>query len=186
MVKICGITRREDAEAAVEAGASALGFIFYPPSPRYVPPERAADLAQDLNVLKVGVFVNETRATVEAVARAAKLGVVQLYGGDAPDGLRVWRAFRMNEEIHSEQAHDAEAVLLDGPANGIPFDWTKARHAGEMKLILAGGLDASNVAEAIRVAKPWGVDASSKLETAPGIKDHEKVRRFIEAARNAA
>ena len=184
MIKICGITRREDAETAVAAGASAIGFIFYPPSPRCITPEHAAELGRALEILKVGVFVNESPASVEAVARAAKLDVVQLYGGESPRGMRVWRAFRVNEGVDATPARDAEAVLLDGPANGIAFDWSQA-HGLSAKLILAGGLDASNVAEAIRIARPWGVDASSKLESAPGIKDPEKVRRFIEAARCA-
>jgi len=185
MVKICGITRREDAEAAAAAGASALGFIFYPPSPRYVTPERAAELGDGLDVLKVGVFVNESAASVEAVARAAKLDIVQVYGGETPRGVRIWRAFRMNEGYDPALTRDAEAVLLDGPANGIPFDWADAR-TGQTRVILAGGLDAANVADAIRIAQPWGVDASSRLEVAPGIKDHDKVRQFIEAAHNAA
>jgi phosphoribosylanthranilate isomerase len=185
MIKVCGITRREDAEAAANAGASAIGFIFYPKSPRYVTPDAAATLGRDLNVWKVGVFVDEAAAAVEAVARAANLDIVQIYGGETPTGPRVWRAFRVKNGIDSTAANQAEAVLLDGPANGIGFDWKEARGVAE-KVIVAGGLDASNVAEAIRVAHPWGVDASSGLETAPGIKDHDKIRRFVEAAKEAA
>jgi phosphoribosylanthranilate isomerase len=183
MVKVCGITRREDAEVAAEAGASAIGFIFYPRSPRYVTPERAAELGFGLPVLKVGVFVDETVASTEAVMRAAKLDIVQLYGGEAPKVARVWRAFRLPQSSGWIALDDsgAEAVLLDGPANGVPFDWRRAGGAGT-KVIVAGGLDASNVAEAIRVARPWGVDASSRLETAPGVKDHDKVRQFVKAA----
>lgn len=185
MVKICGITRRQDAEAAVEAGASALGFVFYPPSPRYVSPERAAELGEGLPVLKVGVFQDETAASIEAAVRAAKLDIAQIYNSGAPHGARVWKAFRAIRKFEPEMAEGAEAVLLDGPANGIGFDWTVARNSGA-KIILAGGLDASNVASAIRTVKPWGVDASSKLESSPGLKDNEKVRQFIEAARNAS
>jgi phosphoribosylanthranilate isomerase len=181
MVKVCGITRREDADAAVDAGASAIGFIFYPKSPRYVTPERAAALGARLDVWKVGVFVDETAAAVESIARTAKLDVVQLYGGETPRSVRVWRAFRMvaGEPVAYDDA--PEAVLLDGPATGKPFDWNGARLSGQ-KVIVAGGLDASNVAEAIRVAEPWGVDASSGLESAPGLKDHERVRQFVRAA----
>jgi phosphoribosylanthranilate isomerase len=185
IVKICGITRREDAEAAVEAGADALGFVFFAESPRYVAPELAADLGRGLKVWKVGVFVNETVASVEEAARAAGLDVVQLYGGDAPSGTRLWRAFRITGGQTAADSGDAEAVLLDGPASGVSFDWKKAQVAGK-KLILAGGLDPSNVAEAIRAVRPWGVDASSRLESALGIKDHQKVRDFIRAAREAA
>ena len=181
IVKVCGITRREDAEVAAGAGATAIGFIFYPHSPRYVTPERAAELGRGLDVWKVGVFVDESPVAVEAVMRAAKLDIVQLYGGETPQVPRVWRAFRMNQKFDPARAQDAEAVLFDGPSTGIAFDWTRARNAAG-RVIIAGGLDASNVAEAIRVAQPWGVDASSRLESAPGIKDPNKVRQFVKAA----
>jgi phosphoribosylanthranilate isomerase len=181
MIKICGITRREDALAAVEAGASALGFIFYPKSPRYVAPSAAAELGEGLDAWKVGVFVDESPSAIKVVMRAAKLDIAQIYGGAAGGNTRVWKAFRPADAVSLE---GAEAILLDGPANGISFDWTVAR-GKEHKIIVAGGLDASNVAEAIRIAQPWGVDASSKLESAPGIKDHEKVRAFVKAAREA-
>ena len=192
MVKICGITRREDAQAAVDAGASALGFIFYLKSPRYVTPAAAASLADGLEILKVGVFVDEAPEAISAIMREAKLDVAQIYGDKIPLAMRVWRAFRgspLPDDRGSgtamrQPAGHAEAILLDGPSNGIPIDWTTARDAGQ-KIIVAGGLDASNVAEAIRIAQPWGVDASSKLESAPGIKDHEKVRAFVKAAQEA-
>ncbi len=183
MVKVCGITRRQDAETAVAAGASAIGFVFYSKSPRYVTPETAAELGRGLDVWKVGVFVDESPASVEAVMRAAHLDVAQIYGGELPDVPRVWRALRPGSS--SLPGEPVEAILLDGPANGVTFDWNKARGFAE-KLILAGGLDASNVAEAIRIARPWGVDASSGLESAPGIKDPEKIRRFVAAAVEAA
>ena len=185
MIKICGITRRQDAEAAVNAGATAIGFIFVPRSPRYVTPETAAELGAGLPVWKVGIFEDQPAAAVEEVARAAKLDVVQLYGGEMPNGPRVWRAFRVKNGVDLAQAAGAEAVLLDGPANGLGFDWTEARGMAE-KVIVAGGLNSSNVAEAVRVARPWGVDVSSGIETSPGIKDHDKIRRFIQAAQEAA
>jgi phosphoribosylanthranilate isomerase len=194
VVKVCGITRREDALAAADAGASALGFIFYPKSPRFVAPETAAALGKGLRVWKVGVFVNEPPAMIAAVMSAALLDVAQIYGGDAPPAARVWKAFRVDEAFdkHWSEASGsgAEAVLLDGISNGNSFDWVRARDAAKqnpaMKIIVAGGLDAANVAEAIRVVRPWGVDASSSLETSPGVKDHEKIRRFVEAALGAA
>jgi len=183
MVKVCGITRREDAEAAAAAGASALGFIFYPKSPRYVEPARVAELAGDLEIWKVGVFVEETAASIEAVMRAARLDVAQIYGGTAPADARVWRAFRLQSCGAAVTINDApEAILLDGPANGISWKW---EGPVAEKVIVAGGLDASNVAEAIRVVRPWGVDASSRLESSPGVKDHNKVRQFVEAALRA-
>jgi phosphoribosylanthranilate isomerase len=183
MIKVCGITRREDAVAAAEAGASAVGFIFYPKSPRYVAPERAAGLGDGLPVWKVGVFVDESPAAIAAVMRTARLDVAQIYGGEIPAGLRAWRAVRLPLPPGSGAINNigAEAMLFDGAKNGTSFDWAWARNAAE-KVIVAGGLDASNVAEAIRTAQPWGVDASSRLETVPGIKDHEKVRAFVRAA----
>jgi phosphoribosylanthranilate isomerase len=188
IVKVCGITRRVDAVAAVESGASALGFIFYDKSPRYVRAETAAELGDGLDAWKVGVFVNESPAAIEEIMKTARLDIAQVYGGDAPVGARMWRAFRVDRDWQAggPPPHSAgEALFLDGAANGISFDWKIARGAGE-NVIIAGGLDATNVGEAIRLAQPWGVDASSKLETAPGIKDHEKVRRFVKAAREAA
>jgi phosphoribosylanthranilate isomerase len=179
MVKVCGITRREDAVAAVEAGASALGFVFYKRSPRYVTPEQAAELGAGLAVWKVGVFVDESPAAIDAVMSAARLDIAQIYGSRVPScASRVWKAFRGTSIPAIE---DAEAVLIDGVRSGVPFDWRLARGIAE-KIIVAGGLDASNVREAIRIAEPWGVDACSRLESAPGIKDQEKVRRFVKAA----
>jgi phosphoribosylanthranilate isomerase len=181
MIKVCGLTRREDAVEAANAGASAIGFIFYPKSPRYVSPEKARELGDALPVLKVGVFVDETPASIESVMRSAHLDIAQIYGGAAPSASRVWKAQRVSFEVPAIDQADCEAVLLDGQSNGITFDWKIALGAAE-RVIIAGGLDASNVGEAIRVAKPWGVDASSRLESAPGIKDHEKMRQFIKAA----
>jgi len=182
MVKVCGITRREDAEAAVAAGASAIGFVFVSSSPRYVSPEAAAELGRGLDIWKVGVF-DQAPEFIEAAMRTAHLDIAQVYGQDIPNVPRVWRAIRVGPA--SRPANETvEAVLLDGPANGFSFDWKQARGFSG-KLILAGGLNPSNVAEAIRIAQPWGVDASSGLESAPGIKNHEKVRQFVKAARGA-
>lgn len=186
IVKVCGITRREDAEVAVEAGASAIGFIFYKPSPRYVTPERARELGQGLAIWKVGVFVEESRADIESIMRAAKLDVAQVYGNEIPRAVRSWHAVRMNGlKPVPLVTPGSEALFLDSSGNGLSFDWALARGAAE-KVIIAGGLDGSSVGEAIRVAQPWGVDASSGLESAPGIKDHAKIRRFIDAARKAS
>jgi len=183
IVKICGITLRQDAEIAAQAGADAIGFIFYKPSPRYVAPEKAGELGKGLNLWKVGVFVDEIPD--DSTIADAKLDVIQVYG-KAPDRLtmRFWQAVRVPEAGAFEWAPaSGEALLLDGPASGISFDWKRLSEFEE-KIIIAGGLDASNVTEAIRVARPWGVDASSRLESAPGIKDPEKVRRFIEKAKS--
>jgi phosphoribosylanthranilate isomerase len=186
MVKICGITNREDAVAAVEAGASALGFNFYPKSPRFITPSVAAEISAGLNILKVGVFVNE--GDTSKIAMQVNLDIIQLHGdetpGDIPPNFRVWKAFKVTPDWDATVTSRfiVEAFLLDGPTpgEGEPFDWTRA--AGMRKIILAGGLGPDNVAEAIRQARPWGVDACSRLERAPGIKDHDKMRRFVRAA----
>ena len=194
MVKICGITSREDARAAADAGATALGFNFYSKSPRCLTREAAASIlaVAPAGVWKVGIFVNEPGERVAAVAGALGLDVVQLHGvAEPPAGLslRVWKAVRVGAEFHSSQleAFRAEAFLLDTASEGLyggtgeTFDWALARGAGR-KVILAGGLDETNVREAIRAARPWGVDACSRLESSPGRKDHHKVARFIAAA----
>ena len=191
IVKICGITRREDAVAAAEAGASALGFIFYPKSPRYVMPEKARELGEGLELWKVGVFVDEDPAAVWTTVVNAGLDVAQIYGRSViPEGsVRFWHAIRLQAEAQFgfRYTGNAEAIFLDGAANGVTFDWRIVRlMKTNSKLIIAGGLNPSNVAEAIHIARPWGVDASSGLEISPGIKDHQKVRQFIKAAREAS
>ena len=185
MVKVCGITRREDALVAQEAGASAIGFIFYPRSTRYIAPARAAEVGEGLDLLKVGVFVDETAAKIDAAMSAAHLDVAQVYGGSTTAGTRIWKAFRVKDSVERPNSEGAEAILLDGLMNGVSFDWHLARGIAG-KIIVAGGLNPANVAEAIRIAQPWGVDASSSLELAPGKKDHDTVRAFVKAAREAA
>ncbi|HYZ85907.1 MAG TPA: phosphoribosylanthranilate isomerase [Bryobacteraceae bacterium] len=196
MVKICGVTTAEDALASAEAGASAIGLNFYPGSPRYLDFERARAIGRCLNggVLKVGVFVNATPELLEQAVDAAGLDVVQLHGevpSSVPAAVSVWRAYRADERFSPEliAGVKADAILLDsaGPGfggSGETFDWEIARGLSA-KLVLAGGLHASNVAEAIRIARPWGVDACSKLESTPGRKDHKKVAAFIQAALKA-
>lgn len=196
MVKICGITTLEDALAAIDEGATALGFNFYPQSPRYIAPEVATGIIAELpkDCLKVGVFVNEIPETVKAIAEEAGLDIVQLHGKETPEqvpvGYPVWKAFRVDATFSPEQLRDfpAEAYLLDSPTelyggSGHSFDWNLARGIGA-KIILAGGLDASNIRRAIAVAQPWGVDACSKLEAAPGRKDRAKMSAFLRELRN--
>ncbi len=192
VIKVCGITTREDAEASVAAGANALGFNFYPKSPRFIDPETAAALGEDLPVLKVGVFVNEPPESVADIAARAALDVIQLHGHEDPADFatfRVWKAYRVTRDFDPEllDIAAAEAYLLDGPAPGTgeAFDWNLARNIPH-RILLAGGLDPDNVAEAVRLVRPWGVDACSKLERAPGLKDHEKLRQFVHNATKAA
>jgi phosphoribosylanthranilate isomerase len=190
MVKICGITNREDAMAAIEAGASAIGFNFYRESPRYISPTGASMIAAKMpaNVWKVGIFVHETPETIARIALDAALDVAQLYGISQARGIRVWRAVRANESLLSHVNDEtAEAVLLDTPSDdlyggtGTSFDWSRAKGLPK-HIIIAGGLDAENVRRAIEQAQPWGVDACSRLEKSPGLKDHDKVREFVKAA----
>jgi len=189
IVKVCGITIAEDALASVAAGASVLGFNFYPKSPRYVRPEAARVIADQVSVLRVGVFVNEAPGDVVRIMKIAGMDVAQVYLGALPAGVRTWRARNVDATFDAAELSDPapEAFLLDAPAPGVHggtghmFDWSRVPSVPR-KIVLAGGLDASNVARAIAIAKPWGVDACSKLETAPGRKDHKRVRDFIEAA----
>jgi phosphoribosylanthranilate isomerase len=143
-----------------------------------------AELSRGLELLKVGVFVGESARSIAAVMRGAGLDVAQIYGNEIPEGVRVWKAFRVAAPFDAALAEGAEAVLLDGPSNGVPFNWNHIP-AGP-KVILAGGLSSANVREAIRAVRPWGVDASSGLESAPGIKDAEKIKKFVDAAKAAS
>jgi phosphoribosylanthranilate isomerase len=196
IVKICGITNAEDAAAAIAAGATAIGFNFYPRSPRYIEPEAAARIATP-GARRIGVFVNQARGRMEEIARVAGLDTAQLHGEEGraefPSGLAVWKAVRVTADFtlagHAESG--AEALLLDGPAGelyggaGRVFDWNLARGSG-MRIVIAGGLDATNVAQAIAIARPWGVDACSRIESSPGRKDHKKMSALIHAALEAA
>ena len=190
MVKICGITNREDALAAVEAGASALGFNFYRESPRYISPTGASRIAAKIpsTVWKVGIFVNETPETIARIALDAGLDVAQLYGTSEARGMRIWRAIQANESLSVHMNDEtAEAVLVDTPSDdlyggtGASFDWSRTKGLSK-HVIIAGGLDAANVRRAIEQSQPWGVDACSRLEKSPGLKDHDKMRKFVKAA----
>jgi phosphoribosylanthranilate isomerase len=195
IVKVCGITNEQDARLAADAGANALGFNFYSKSPRYISARRAREIAAAApgEYLKVGIFVNAAEPELVEIVAESSLDVVQLHGERVvlprSSTLRIWRAI---DGTRTPPAHDSriEAYLLDSPAaqyggSGEPFDWTLAARFPHPALI-AGGLDASNVAEAIRAASPWGVDACSRLESSPGKKDPERVRAFVRAALAAA
>jgi phosphoribosylanthranilate isomerase len=199
-VKVCGITNREDAFAAIDAGARAVGFIFHPASPRYVAPEVLAPWIGEIprDIWKAGVFVDEDPERIEVIGAQLKLDIAQLHGKETPDrhprALRVWKAFRVEGNGIPDLGYPAEAILLDGPGSGLVFDWkladrriAGARSAGEnacstQKVILAGGLTPENVREAVEKANPWGVDACSGIETSPGRKDRARMQMFIKAA----
>jgi len=202
-VKICGITRLEDAHLAVELGAAALGFNFYPPSPRYLEPRAAAEIIRRLPplVTAVGVFADETDDEhIAAVAREAGVSAVQLHGPRFPqsvralEGLRVIRAVAVREGFKPEELGGvkASAILLDTFDPNLPggtgktFDWSLAREAKRYgPIILAGGLTPENVAEAIRQVQPFAVDVASGVETVPGIKDPIKLGAFFKAIAEA-
>jgi phosphoribosylanthranilate isomerase len=187
LVKICGITSVEDALAAVDAGADALGFNFWPGSPRYIPAAKAREIIGKLpaGVLRVAVLVEEIAAPV------AGIDVVQLHGAfrQAPRG-RWWRALSASPALREtiKDCLPPEAFLVDTPAGearggtGRVFDWALAAGLG-VNVILAGGLGPDNVAAALEAARPFGVDACSRLESAPGVKDHARMREFVRAVR---
>ncbi len=202
--KVCGIARPSDAEQAVRAGANAVGMIFYPPSPRAVTAAKAAQILAVVPaaVRRVGVFVDEPPEAIAAAVRQAGLSVVQLHGAENPDrcaavrralgpGVEVWKALRVGDGFDAAglDGFAVDAFLLDtarGAAyggTGETFPWSAAVEAKRYgKIVLAGGLHGGNVAEAVRLMRPWGVDASSLLERRPGVKDPAKVARFLDAA----
>lgn len=192
MVKICGITNREDALAAVDGGASAIGLNFYRNSPRYISPTGAAMIADKLpDTLRVGVFVDETPETIAKIALQADLDVAQLHGASECVSLRTWRAVPVDMDFPSLSFRGEEAYLFDTASRelhggtGLTFRWSIVRQAPgftDRKIIIAGGLDETNVQTAIEEARPWGVDVCSRIETEPGRKDHVKMRKFIQAA----
>ncbi len=203
IVKICGITSEADALVAVESGANALGFNFYPKSPRFLSLDAAHRIACILpdTVLKVGVLVEPSEEELQVAINRVPLDVIQLHGRHVPSiAHRTWRAlsaasdeaalYQLAEDSNERPVESlvAEAILLDAHSpdhggSGQTFDWKLATRFWQ-PIILAGGLDASNVAEAIRTARPWGVDACSRLESSPGIKDPARVRAFVAAALN--
>ena len=201
-VKICGITTRDDAEVAVEAGADALGFNFYRESPRYIRPDAAARIIAGLPpfVLPVGVFVNKSPQAIERLAREIGFRAVQLHGDESPTTiallapLPVIKAFQVGPDFRAARLRRfaADAFLLDGfrderrGGTGRAFDWSVARRAGRYgPVIVAGGLTPENVERAIAEARPYAVDVASGVERAPGKKNHHAVRAFIAAVRRA-
>lgn len=202
LIKICGITNLDDAFAAVSAGADALGFNFYKPSPRYITPQHAREIVERLptSILTVGVFVNEeTPKSVRNIASEAGLAALQLHGDESPDYCRELAdrfviktlAVATNFDDQMVHAYQTEAIMLDTKDNslrggtGRSFDWSIAKQVNQLgkKLFLAGGLAPENIADAIETVRPYAVDACSALEDSPGIKNHARLRAFVDAAR---
>jgi len=202
-IKICGITNLEDALMAVDAGADALGFMFYEPSPRHVSMAVAANIIRQLPplVTKVGVFVNASEEFIRQAVADCGLDTVQLHGDESPGfcqklSLPVIKAFRVQnaDSLNALPRYHTAAWLLDSYVSdkhggtGAMFNWELAVTAKKLghPIILAGGLMAESVAEAIRQVRPYGVDVSSGVESVPGKKDFKKVTAFITAARSAS
>ena len=203
-IKICGITNLDDARAAVAAGADALGFNFYKPSPRYIAPPAAHEIIAALpwSVLGVGVFVNEESANAVAeIAGEAGVKAVQLHGDESPSYCReltahaqVIKTFVVGDtfDLEALNAYSVDAIMLDTRdtrlrgGTGRTFDWSIAQFVAQSvpKLFLAGGLSPENVAKAIETVRPFAVDACSSLEETPGVKNHERMRAFVDAVRS--
>ncbi len=211
-VKICGLTNVADAHVAVDAGADLLGFIFYPKSARYVAPETVANIVAEMPKRAtqplhfVGVFVNESHARIAAIVKQAGLDFVQLHGDEPPAMVTQLTgcAYKVLRPADAESARAAAEQfaplgMAEGPrwmvdaydphaygGTGKKVDWHVARKLAQQYpgLLLAGGLTPANVANAVRIVQPWGVDVASGVERAPGQKDHRKVQQFIAAAKN--
>jgi phosphoribosylanthranilate isomerase len=201
-VKICGITRPEDALAAARAGAHAIGVVFYPPSPRYVAPPRAADILRALPpfITTVALFVDAQADEVRATLSEAPAGLLQFHGSEEADFCRQFRkpyvkAVRMKQGVdllqYAREYHDAKALLLDNYVEGLhggsgaAFDWSLIPRGLPLPVILSGGLTPENVMDAVRRVRPSAVDVSSGVESAKGVKDAAKIAAFIKGVRNA-
>lgn len=201
-VKICGITRIEDATAAARAGADAIGLVFEPKSPRCVNLDQALAIARAVPpfVTVVGLFVDPAPDAVEAILGRVRLDLLQFHGGETPEQCRRYhrpyiKAIHMRPDVNlPEQARryaDAEGLLLDtavadvAGGSGRRFDWSRIPGDVGKPVILAGGLTPENVAEAVRTVRPFAVDVSSGVERSRGVKDPDKIVAFLEAVRNA-
>ena len=201
-IKICGLTRAEDMQVAIEAGADALGLVFYPPSPRFIDPEQAVRLAGMAPpfVSVVGLFVNAEARQVSELLAAVPIHLLQFHGDEDEAYCRQFgrpyiKAARMRPGLdllqYAASFPSAQAILVDAfvegyGGSGKSFDWNLIPNSMSKPLVLSGGLDADNVGEAIRRVRPAAVDVSSGVEAAKGIKDADKIRSFIAAARAAA
>jgi phosphoribosylanthranilate isomerase len=200
-IKICGLREPAHARLAAEAGADAIGLVFYGKSPRYVQAEIAAEVAAALPayVMAVGLFVNAPSAEIEAVLERVPLDLLQFQGDETPEfcerfGRPYVRAVRMEEGVdlleYAGRFKRAKALLLDAHVPGLPggtgrtFDWKRVPRNSPIPLILSGGLDPGNVADAIREARPWAVDVSSGVESSRGVKDPAKIVEFIRSVRS--
>jgi phosphoribosylanthranilate isomerase len=200
-IKICGLSREADVDAAVNAGADAVGFVMYEKSPRFVAIQRAAELAKRLPpfVMPVVLFVNANEATITEAVQAIPQVLLQFHGDESPEdcaraGRPFIRAARMTADFDlldfASRFSHAQALLLDAHVDGYGgggkvFDWSLARADVRLPVVLSGGLHAGNVIHGIETLRPWAVDVSSGVESAKGIKDADAIRRFCDAVREA-
>jgi len=201
-VKICGITRLEDALAAVRAGAHAVGFVFYAASPRYISPGAAGAILRALPpfITTVGLFVDAPEQEVRAVLAQAPVQLLQFHGSETPAYCRQFgrpymKAVRVGPDVdllqYARDYHDAKALLLDAyveglhGGSGVTFDWDRVPAGLPLPVIVSGGLTVENVGDAVRRLRPCAVDVSSGVESAKGIKDAAKIAAFIAGVRNA-
>jgi phosphoribosylanthranilate isomerase len=204
-IKICGIKTVKDALTALEAGADLIGFNFYPKSPRYIDPGRCRDIMAVMrkygHITYVGVFVNTSAAEIRATMNTCALTLAQLHGDETAETLKslhgkAFKSFRgvpAAERLDGYTRDDAPALLVDAfvkgeyGGTGVTADWNGAAElAKRYPILLAGGLTAENVAEAVQRVRPWGVDVASGVESAPGVKDLNKIKAFIKAVRRSA
>ena len=200
-IKICGLTREADVDAAVEAGADAIGFVLYPKSPRAVSAQRAGELARRLPpfVTPVLLFVNAAAQEIEAAVQAVPHALLQFHGDETPVQCRAparpyLRAVRMGPGVDlldcGASFSDAQALLLDAHVEGYGgggkvFDWSLVLPGVACRLVLSGGLNPANVTDGMLRVRPWAVDVSSGVEAAKGVKDATLMRRFCQAVRAA-
>ena len=208
IIKICGIKTLEIAQVSVETGADMLGFNFYPPSPRFITPEKCTEILSALipghsSLVTVGIFVNQNLQQIQEIMETCQLDLAQLAGDETPDDLaaldgKAFKAVRPRSFMEGEELLGrfgrltAPAILVDAHIKGAyggtgkTGDWALAHQlAGQAPILLAGGLNPENVAAAVRAVNPWGVDVASGVESSPGVKDPLKISAFISAARSA-
>ena len=198
-IKICGLTRTEDVDAAVAAGADAIGFVFYPKSKRFVDIDCAKKLMARVPpfVVTVGLFVNEQPEIIESILSELPISLLQFHGDEQPEACERYhrpyiKAIRMTEQTNllaeASRFSSAKGLLLDADSAGYggagkTFDWSMIPNMTNIPIILAGGLNQDNVKEAINMVKPYAVDVSSGVESQPGIKCHNKITTFVELVR---
>ena len=200
-VKICGVTRTEDALAAAHYGAHAIGLVFYAPSPRCIEPDAAASIVRALPpfVTPVGLFVDADEDEVRDITRRVGIQLIQFHGSETPDfcarfGLPWMKAVRVRPGVdllqYARDFHGARALLLDAYQEGLhggtgaTFDWALIPPSLPLPIVLSGGLNPDNVRDAVHAVKPWAVDVSSGVEASKGIKDANKIAAFISGVRD--